>query len=176
MPNRLSRGQRLGLLLAATALLAAGPSLGQVALDSAQQKCVNGLNKGGARVEQGAERRELPLLAALPEGAGEQRRALLARRPAREVFKAAQKVFDQEPQLCGGISVPPFAYTSAFIVTTAGREQSLFFLEDLFGAEPNNAALLGTSDPDVGSASGGHQRATSWRRLLNPRTAPRRPI
>jgi len=45
MPNRLSRRQRLGLLLTATALLASGPSLGQ-ALDKPTHTCLNRLNKG----------------------------------------------------------------------------------------------------------------------------------
>jgi hypothetical protein len=146
------RERRLGLLLFAgllAALVAAGPSFGQ-ALGSDQQKCVNGLNKGGARVNKAQNRENARCWKLFQKGKEPSAEACWNADARGKVAKAGQKVFDQEPSLCGGITAPPFAYTSAFIVVASGREQSLVFLEDLFGADPDTPASLGANQKDVG--------------------------
>lgn len=152
MPSLRVRTRRLGLLLFAgllAALVAAGPSFAQ-ALDSAQQKCVNGLNQGGARVNKAQNKENARCWKLFQKGKESSAEGCWNADARGKVTKAAEKVFDQEPGLCGGVTAPPFAYTSAFIVVASGREQSLLFLEDLYGADPDTPASLGAGQKDVG--------------------------
>jgi hypothetical protein len=144
-----ARGRlRCSLLPIQVLLLVSVPSFGQ-ALDADQQRCVNGLNTGGARVNKAQNRESLRCWKLCQKGKEPSAEACWLSDPRQKVSKAAEKVFDREPGLCGGITPPPFAYTSAFIVVAAGREQSLFFLQDLYGVAPDSAAGLGAGDRDV---------------------------
>jgi hypothetical protein len=161
MRNSISRLAILGIALQAGLLLVSGPSFGQ-ALDKQQQKCVNGLNAGGAKVNRAQNRESQRCWSQFQKGQEASAESCWLSDPRSKVMHAAQKVFDAEPKLCGSSSPPPFAYTSAVVVTMAGRQQSVLFLGDLFAGSPDVPAALGIADPNTGrcqleAIKAGHQ-------------------
>jgi len=161
MPNSISRSRCLGIVLQAGLLLGAAPSFAQ-ALDKAQQKCVNGLNAGGAKVNRTQNRESQRCWGLFQKGKEPSAQSCWLSDPRQKVMKAAEKVFDTEQKLCLGISPPSFAFAGAVVVTMAGREQSLLFLTDLFASAPDAVAALGVGNPDIGrcqleAVKAGHQ-------------------
>jgi hypothetical protein len=171
---------RLALPILATIFLAL-PASSQP-LDSDQQKCVVGLNKGGAAVNKAQNKESARCWKLALKGKESSAEDCWLSDPRNKVTGTAQKkVFDKEPKLCGGIQAPGFGYTSAFIVVAAGREQSLFFLEDLFGDAPDAPASLGQSASDLGrcqqeAIKSGHNEEGPPRRKERRRAHERRGV
>ena len=150
MPNSVSRVCRIGIALQVGLLLASAPGFAQVALDKQQQKCVNGLNAAGAKVNRTQNRESQRCWKLFQKGQETSAESCWLSDPRQKVMRAAEKVIDTDQRLCGSVSTPPFAYTSAVVVVTAGREQALLFLDDLYGSVPDVPAAQGISNPEVG--------------------------
>lgn len=143
---------RLRHFLILCGLLVAAPASGQ--LDSAQQKCVNALNKAGAKVNKVQNKESVWCWKRFQAGKELSASGCWLSDPRQKVAKAAQKVFDKHQKACSDITMPPFAYTSAFVVVAAGRDQSLYFLEDVYGGSPDTPASLGASLKEIGKCQG----------------------
>lgn len=134
--------------VAATVLLASGTDAWAQVQSSAQQKCLNALNKDGVAVARTQGKNNVACLKAAGKGTlVGTAQACLTSSP--KVTKAQSKTTADDAKLCG--TAPSFGYTDAATVNTAAAQGEVDLVADVFGA-PLDAAVLSCGSNKAGCA------------------------
>ena len=112
--------------------------------DSAQQKCINGLNKSGVKVASTQIKEGQRCLGAAAKGAEPDAQACLTTDAKGKVGKAETGTTAAEGKCT---TAPDFGKTSATAVNAAAVSEQVDLVADLFGASLTAVVLPKASDP-----------------------------
>ncbi len=133
----------LRLLAALGLLVSSGLASAQVQ-DGDQQKCINGLNKSGAKIAAAQAKAAEGCLAGAAKGVEPDAQACLTADAKGTVAKAAAGTVATEGKCT---TAPSFGKTGAGAINAAAVAEQVALVGDLFGANLATAALASTSDP-----------------------------